>query len=378
MGEWLLYGANGFTGRRIAAEAVERGERPILAGRSAAAVKPVAEAAGLDWRVFPLDDPAALDSGLQGVDAVLLAAGPFSATSAPVVDACLRAGIHYLDITGEIPVFEAIFARDAEAAAAGVTLLPGVGFDVVPTDCLAAALARALPGADRLELAFVSGGGPSAGTARTMVEGLARGGAIRQDGRLKRVPHGWRSTIVPFADRPRRMVSIPWGDVATSWRTTGIPNVIVYGPAPAWIGAAARVVGPALRNGPVRRWVQRQIGRRVRGPEAEGSSRIWGRVSAPDGRWVEGTGETPGGYRLTALSSVECVTRLRAAAAAEGTTAGNGAAGARTPAGLFGPALLESLPGCSLSVGPVQEPGGPATGTGTTGDAGTDDQGGTA
>lgn len=374
MGTWLLYGANGFTGRRIAAEAVERGQTPILAGRSAEAVRPVAEATGLEWRIFPLDDPAALDAGLQGVDAALLAAGPFSATSRPVVDACLRAGIHYLDITGEIPVFEAIFARDAEAVAAGVTLLPGVGFDVVPTDCLAAALARALPDADRLELAFVSGGGPSAGTARTMVEGLARGGAIREDGRLRRVPHGWRTTIVPFDDRPRRMLSIPWGDVATAWRTTGIPNVIVYGPAPVWIGAAVSVAGPVLRNGPIRRWVQRQIGRRVRGPESEGSSRIWGRAAAPDGRWVEGTGETPGGYRLTALSSVECVTRLRAAAA----DAAPGTAGARTPAGLFGPGLLESLPGCALEVGPVQEPGGPAAGTEGTRDAEPHDEGGIA
>ncbi len=356
---WLLYGANGFTGRRIAARAADLGLSPVLAGRSADAVQEVAEAAGLDWRAFPLDDPAALDAGLEGVDAVLLAAGPFSGTSRPVVDACLRAGVHYLDITGEIPVFESIFARDAEAREAGVTLLPGVGFDVVPTDCLAAALARALPEADRLDLAFAAGGGPSAGTAKTMVEGLARGGAIRVGGEIRRVRHGWRTALVQFSDRTRRVVSIPWGDVSTAWRTTGIPNVIVYGPAPAWIGLAAPAMAGLLRSAAVRRATQRAIGRWVHGPDEEGRSMIWGRASAPDGRWVEATGETPGGYRLTALSSVECVERLLARAAEPGRDD----AGARTPASLFGPELLRSLPGCAYSVGPVQEPVAAGEGT---------------
>lgn len=352
MDRWLLYGANGFTGRRIAAEAASRGLSPVLAGRREEAVREVAEPLGLEWRVFSLTEPGALDRGLAGADAVLLAAGPFSGTSRPVVEACLRTGTHYLDITGEIPVFEAVFARDAESRARGVALLPGVGFDVVPTDCLAAALVRALPEADRLELAFASAGGPSAGTAKTMIEGLARGGAIRQDGEIRRVPLGWRTVVVPFPDRQRRMVSIPWGDVSTAYRSTGIPNVIVYGAGPGWAAIAARAARPLLAAGPVRTLLQRLVGRLVTGPREGGRSRIWGRATAADGRTVEGTGETPDGYRLTALSAVECAERLLG-------HAGGPPPGAWTPSMLFGPELLEALPGCWIRVGPVRPPAEP-------------------
>ena len=44
---WLLYGASGYTGRMIAEEAVRRGHRPVLAGRSAERVRPLAESLGL-------------------------------------------------------------------------------------------------------------------------------------------------------------------------------------------------------------------------------------------------------------------------------------------------------------------------------------------
>src|SRR5690606_5088937 len=95
----------------------------------------------------------------QGVDLVLHCAGPFGETSRPMLKACLRAGAHYLDITGEIAVFEAVMARDPEIRRAGVAAIPGVGFDVVPTDGLAALLGQALPGATHLELAFAGLGG---------------------------------------------------------------------------------------------------------------------------------------------------------------------------------------------------------------------------
>jgi saccharopine dehydrogenase (NAD+, L-lysine-forming) len=135
---YLIYGANGYTGRLIARHAVECGQRPILAGRNAPAVEKIAGALGLDARAFDLGDPAAVDRGLAGLRAVLHCAGPFAHTSRPMVDGCLRNGVTYLDITGEVTVFEACAARDAEARLAGIMLMPGVGFDVVPSDCLAA------------------------------------------------------------------------------------------------------------------------------------------------------------------------------------------------------------------------------------------------
>lgn len=352
-GSWLLYGANGFTGRLIAAESEERGVAPILAGRNERAVRVIAEPLGFEWRIFRLDDPVGLARGLDGVDAVLLAAGPFSGTSAPVVEACLAGGVHYLDITGEIPVFEAVFARDGEARERDLALLPGVGFDVVPSDCLAASLVEALPDADRLVLAIAPGSArTSAGTARTIVEGLERGGAIRRGGRLVREPLARHRVVIPFADRPRHSVSVPWGDLATAWRSTGIPNIVVMMAAPEGIAPALRVLEAGSRIlgvGPVRRLAQRAVDRWVEGPDEEtrltGRSRLWGRATAPDGRQVEGTAITPESYRFTALAAVESARRVAADPA--------GYRGALTPSKAFGSGFLSGLPGCDLRIGEI-------------------------
>src|SRR5688500_220953 len=197
----LLYGANGYTGELIADEAARRGVPVVLAGRRAEAIAPIAERLRADSRIFPLESGEQVARHLDGVTAVLLAAGPFAHTSAPVVEACIRRGIHYLDITGEIAVFEACKRRHADALAAGVTVLPGVGFDVVPTDCVAATLAAALPSATHLELAFGGGGGFSRGTAKTMLSGIGHGGAVRENGRIRGVPLAWRTRTIPFRDR---------------------------------------------------------------------------------------------------------------------------------------------------------------------------------
>ena len=131
MSDWLIYGANGYTGTLIAQEAVSRGLRPVLAGRSQA-VAEMATRLGLPHRVLGLDDAAAVREGLAGMTAVLHCAGPFAHTYRAVADACLAGHVHYLDVTGETGVFEGLAALDAAARAATVMLLPGVGFDVVP------------------------------------------------------------------------------------------------------------------------------------------------------------------------------------------------------------------------------------------------------
>ena len=195
---WMVYGANGYTGQLIAEVAKERGEMPVLAGRSADKVRALAGKLGLPWRAFDLERP-----DLRDVSLVLHCAGPFSATSRPMIDACLSARAHYLDITGEVEVFEAAFERDAEARGRGVVLLPGVGFDVVPSDCLAALLARELPSATRLELAFAPLGRASPGTLKTSIEALPRGGLVRRGGKLVRVPAAYEVREIPFADKRR-------------------------------------------------------------------------------------------------------------------------------------------------------------------------------
>ena len=188
---WMIYGANGYTGRLVAREAVARGLRPILAGRRREELEAMGRELGLEVRVFGLD-AAALDLGLKGVGLVLHCAGPFSETCAPMLEACLRARAHYLDITGEIDVFAYCHQQDARAREAGIVVLPGSGFDVVPTDCLAAQLKRDMPDATSLVLAFEAGGGPSPGTAKTSVEGLGKGGRARIGGEMRRVPLAWK------------------------------------------------------------------------------------------------------------------------------------------------------------------------------------------
>lgn len=347
-GGWLLYGANGATGRLIAQEAARRGMRPVLAGRRAEAIEPLAESLGLDYRVFPLSGVPfeRLVRELEPFPAVLLAAGPFSATSGPVAEACLRGGTHYLDITGEIAVFEALHRRSERAAERGCVLLPGAGFDVVPSDCLAATLARRLPDAESLELALAPSITPSTGTALTMIEGLPQGGAIRQDGRIRAVPAGSRALTVPFRDHERMTVSIPWGDVSTAYHSTGIPNIVVSMAVPRAAVRAMRLgrpLLPLLGTGPAQR-VLAAGARRLPGPAAgdrqAGRSHLWGRVTNGAGEERTATLETPEGYHLTVLTALEAVQRVVAAQVEPGF---------QTPSKAFGADFIAEFPDCELS-----------------------------
>jgi short subunit dehydrogenase-like uncharacterized protein len=342
----LVYGANGFTGRLIVEAALRAGLRPVVAGRRREAVEPLAAAWGLNSLCFSLDDAASAARLLEPYAALLLAAGPFSKTSAPALEACLSSKTAYLDITGEVPVFEAAFARDAEARKAGIAVLPGTGFDVVPSDCLAKALAEALPGAESLVLAF-RGFKTSAGTMKTMIESVPKGGLARADGRLVRVPAAWKTMTVPFGDKPRLAMTIPWGDLSTAWRSTGIPNIEVYmAVPPSAVANARRMRGfaPLLGFGPVQTFLKKRVERNVKGPTAEERARersvLWGRV-AKGAETVTGTLETLEGYALTAETSV---------AIARKVLAGEVEPGVHTPSQAFGARFIEEFGGSVLKV----------------------------
>src|SRR4051794_27736454 len=128
---WLLYGATGRTGTLIAEEAVARGHRPVLAGRDPDRLRRLGERLDLSWAAGPVTDMARL---LGDARLVLLAAGPFSATSPPVLRACLDAGVHYLDLANEIPVVSAALGVGDLARKRGTTVLPAVGFGTVASD----------------------------------------------------------------------------------------------------------------------------------------------------------------------------------------------------------------------------------------------------
>jgi short subunit dehydrogenase-like uncharacterized protein len=352
---FLIYGATGYTGRLMVEEAVRRGHRPIVAGRDRAKVEKIAAQHGLEARVFDLADPAAVRAGLGGIPLVLHCAGPFSATSKPMLDACLETRTHYLDITGEIDVFAACHARDAEAKRAGIVVLPGAGFDVVPTDCVAAMLKRALPDATELVLAFEAGGGPSAGTAKSSVEGLGKGGRARRGGRLVEVPLAWKDRTFVRDGKVRTAMTIPWGDVFTAYVSTGIPDIEVYmAVPPATIGRVRRLrlLRPLLGLGPVQRFMKARIEARVQGPSIAKrhatDAYVWGEARNAAGREAKVELLTPNGYDLTVHAALGIVEHLAGRRDVTG--------GYYTPSLLLGPDYVLTLPGVKLVRGPEASP----------------------
>lgn len=336
MPSFLIYGANGYTGELITRLAVERGMRPILAGRNEEAVSALAAKHGLEHRGFSLDEREKVDAALQDVEMVLHCAGPFSITSRPMVSACLRNRKHYTDITGEISVFEECAAANDKAYEAGIMLMPGVGFDVVPSDCLAMHLKDRLPTATHLSLAFYGMGGISHGTQATMTMNVGRGGAIRQDGKITPVPAAWKTREIDFGEVTKTGVTIPWGDVSTAYHSTGIPNIEVFTvvpPSALKLMKLSRHIGWLLATGPVQRYLQGKIP--AGGPTDEerkkGKTLLWGKAIDKEGNRVETRQQGPEGYTLTAIAALNI---------AEKILEGNFKAGYQTPAKAYGADLV--------------------------------------
>jgi short subunit dehydrogenase-like uncharacterized protein len=339
----LIYGATGFTGKLIARTAQQQGRTPILAGRNADKLKAVAEPLDLPWRAFDLSNAAAIDEAVQGVAVVLCIAGPFSATSKPIADACLRRGIHYLDITGEIDVFEALAARDAEAKQAGVMLLPGVGYDVVPSDCLAAHLKRRMPDAVDLKLYMqILNPAMSQGTAKTVIQELPTGTRVRHAGRLVTLAQpglGW----CDFGQGPKPTMQISWGDVSTAFYSTGIPNIEVHIPAAPALKIAAALPGFAksfLGLSPVQSALKALVERGPEGPSdaarRSGGSVIIGVAHDRKGGSVRSRLELPEAYTLTALTALDTARRV---------AGGEATPGFQTPSLMFGPDYILDFEG---------------------------------
>jgi short subunit dehydrogenase-like uncharacterized protein len=317
--------------------------KPILAGRNAAKIAELAGKYGFEHRAFSLEDTAKLDAALNEVEMVLHCAGPFSITSRGMVEACLRNKKHYTDITGEISVFETCAAFDKKAQDAGVMVMPGVGFDVVPSDCLARHLKDRLPTATHLSLAFYGMGRLSHGTQATMTMNVGKGGAIRKDGKITGVPAAWKTREIDFGEVTKTGVTIPWGDVATAFYSTGIPNIEVFTvvpPANLKIMKLARYLGWLLATGPFQSYLQKKIP--AGGPSDEeraiGRTLLWGEASDIEGNRVEARQQGPEGYTLTALAALNI---------AEKILAGNFTPGYQTPAKAYGADLVLEIEGVS-------------------------------
>ncbi|GAT71464.1 saccharopine dehydrogenase [Planomonospora sphaerica] len=336
---FVLYGATGTTGTLIAEAAVRRGHRPILAGRSPERLRPLAERLGLDWAAAATDDPAALDGLVARAPLTLLTAGPFTATSAPVLQACLRAGSHYLDVANETGVFEAVYARDTDARRRGVTLLPGAGFGVTATDTLARHVADQLPGALRLELTvLLYTAGTSPGAAANRLSIAAGGGLARHGGALvpARLGAGARRVATP-AGRSS-VVPLPTGDLSAVHRTTGIGDITVSMPV-GLPPALARLLLPLLPRIAGRRAARERAADRPRTPlppaDPARRSLIGARAVTADGRSIQAWLQTGEGYAYTAEAAVR---------AAETVLVGTDP-GAHSPGALLGADFALDIPG---------------------------------
>jgi short subunit dehydrogenase-like uncharacterized protein len=340
---FLLYGANGYTGQLIAKLANQYGLKPILAGRSEDRIKALAAELSLEYRIFDLNNTTALHAALKEVKVVLHAAGPFKHTAKAMIDACLYTARHYLDITGEIAVFEMAKQYDAAAKEKGIMLMPGTGFDVVPTDCIALHLKKLLPDADELQIAFASvGGGLSHGTATTMAENLGGKSAVRKNGKIVPAPLGHKGMWVDFGEKKLFTMTIPWGDISTAFTTTGIGNIETYTGIKEKtfkLLKYQRLFNWLLRTSFVRNAFKRRINKKPAGPSdenrAKAKSLVWAKVKNKNNLTKEARIICPDGYTLTAHSSLLITRKVLEL---------NFKTGYQTPAGCYGADLILEVP----------------------------------
>lgn len=346
--DFLIYGATGYVGAEIARLAVEYGLRPILAGRDAVKIQRLTAELGLESRVFDLREPQTVEQALKDVTVLLHCAGPYIYTSKPMVDACLQTGTHYLDLTGELPVYEALAGRDAEARARGIMVLPGVGFDVVPTDCLAVFLKQLLPSATRLTLAFQSAGpaGLPPGTQRTAIELISYGNRVRQNGQLLVPEKATATCLVDFGQGPIETSRLVWGDIFTAYLSTGIPNIEDYSVLPKALRQQMAILDylrPIFKFGVIRSLLKRGVKPGATADErARTVTHVWGAVEDDQGRKVRARLHGPeAGVVWTARAALAVVKKV---------LSGNAPIGFQTPAMAYGADFVLECDGVTREV----------------------------
>ena len=346
---FLLYGANGYTGELIARYAKEYSLEPVLAGRRQEVLEPLSGRLGLTFKIIDLDDKQTLEAELKKVKVVVHAAGPFQFTAKQMADACLQTKTHYIDINGDIAVFEMLREYNAAAKQAGIMILPGAGFDVVPTDCTALLLKKLVPDAVSLKLAFASlGGGLSHGTASTMVSKLGDGGNVRKNGKIIHAPLGHKGFWVDFGKQKLFVMNIPWGDVSTAYYTTGIPDIETYAGVSPVIYRLLKIqplFNWVLRTSYTRNFIKKKIDRRPPGPTDEmrssSGSLIWGQVTNAAGKKATARMTAPDGYTLTAHSALIITSKI---------LRGEFVPGYQTPASAYGEDLILEVPGTNREI----------------------------
>ncbi|WP_370087699.1 trans-acting enoyl reductase family protein [Ekhidna sp.] len=343
----LIYGAYGYTGRLIVEECLKQGIKPIIAGRSPEKAMTYANKMELEYDVFEVSETEKLEKWLRRGDTVIHCAGPFIHTAKQMVEACINTGTHYLDITGEYQVFDLIKEYHEQATEKKIMLMPGAGFDVVPSDCLAKHLHSKLPTATHLQLAFVSKGGKlSRGTAKTMIENMGEPVMTRVNGSYQGQPIGKTTKEIDYGDFKQLSMAISWGDVSTAYHSTGIPNIEVYsGTTEQQLSKVKKTLRLSfmLRSRMIKNFLIRQMDKRPAGPKEKKRDAscmyLWGKVT--DGsKTIEARLKTPNGYTLTAKTAVLISNKI---------ANGDFKVGFQTPSTAYGEGLILEIDGCFYS-----------------------------
>jgi short subunit dehydrogenase-like uncharacterized protein len=337
-----VYGASGYTGRLVLAELARRGIPAVLVGRDPERLRAAAAGAGMPaagTAQASLDDPAALAGAFAGCAAVINCAGPFITSGEPVVRAAIAAGCHYVDISGEQLYLQRVFERFGQQAAdAGVTVVPGVNDDGLPSSLIAHLAAERVAPVSELVIALDltrSGAAPSRGTLRSALANLATfrdGGLSYDDGTWRPdVPARRESVTFPGEPVPVPVVKFPLPGVATIPRH--VPASHVEGVARAGLVEAFSQITPelidAVPDGP---------------SEASRAATRWtvvAEATGADGRRARGVVSGPDTYGASAIIAVESARQLASQDAKPGVLA---------PAQAFDPAgFLDFLTGCQAS-----------------------------
>ncbi len=314
----MVYGANGYSAQLIIEELIQRGIKPILAGRNLESIQNVAEKFSCDYRVFDLNYDNESENSLEDIHTLINCAGPFKYTAKDMIDYCLATKTNYIDITGEIPAFAYAFGCNNRAKESGIVILPGAGFDVIPTDCLARRLSEQMPDAVKLKLGFVNRkGGISRGTTLTSLEFISGKGKVRRNGKVVDSPLGEFSIKVKHRNFSMYGISIPWGDVFTAYISTRIPNIQVYMGVSKFIFVSKQFVVLLLHlfNIPfIKRVSANFVSKNFTGPDKETRDNtktfIWGMVENEKGERIEQSYCVLEGYNLTAKGATESALKI--------------------------------------------------------------------
>ena len=361
---WLIYGASGYTAGLIIEAALKRGHQPILAGRSLDTVLPIATQHQLSYKIFSCQGEHAAHAITQQLDqvaVVLNCAGPFEDTADTLQQACIKAGCHYLDITGEMAVLAQSLTLHDAAREHGVAIISGIGFDVVPTDILASEARRLAPDADALELAFAGAdrktaeqaGGISPGTSKTMLRMMPEGGKLRRNAEIITVDLAEIAKFVQFADKRRFCMTIPWGDLVTAYHSAGFDNIAVYtevSPQQAkWMKRLTPVV-KLFKFSSLQRLFDRMIDKYVSGPDQAAMDSACMQLSAEASKQGQCQlrlfAECDEGYAFTAKSALYFVESLLAQKIMPG---------AYTPSQAIEPSEIIEMLDIQLTVQNIQE-----------------------